>query len=64
MSPEEVAELTGWSKDVIYEEIRSGRLRARHKRGEIRKWWITVDDMDEWIQHGLWEEEKDDFYKA
>lgn len=49
-TPAQVAEMYGVSDETIYREIRSGRLRAKHKRGQSRKWFITDDALREWAE--------------
>lgn len=51
----EVAEMYGVSGNYIYREIREGRLRARHKRGETKAWYVTDEDLREWVESGMWE---------
>ena len=57
MTVQQVASLYGLSRSQVYREIEAGRLHARHKRGEQRIWYITDADLEEWIDHGMWDEE-------
>lgn len=49
-SPAQIAEMYGVSTETIYREIRSGRLKGRHKRGQSRKWFVTDEALREWAE--------------
>lgn len=49
----EVAGILSVSEEFVRKEIREGRLKARHKRGGTRTWWITQSDLDEWMAGGM-----------
>lgn len=51
----EVAAMVGRSKTFILDEIRSGRLHARHKKGQVKYWYMTEEDVREWLEKGMWE---------
>lgn len=52
-TPTQVAEMYGVCDETIYREIRAGRLKAKHKRGMSRKWYITESDLRDWTQNML-----------
>ncbi len=56
MTPAQAAERAGVGVGAIYAEIASGRLRARHKRGQVKRWWITEADLKEWASGGMFGE--------
>ncbi len=58
LSPAQAAELCGVSVGVIYGAIGSGALRARHKRGQTQRWFITREDLEAWASGGMFEEEE------
>ena len=53
MTPHEVAQIYGVSDEYICREIRAGRLKARHKRGGVRNWYITREALEEWAESGF-----------
>lgn len=52
-TPAQVAQMYGVSVAYVYNEIRSGRLRAHHKRGEQKRWYVTEADLAHWAEHGM-----------
>ena len=50
MTPAQAAARAGVGLPTIYAEIAAGRLRARHKRGQVKRWWITEADLEEWAR--------------
>lgn len=57
MTPAQAAEAAGVGVGVIYADIAAGRLRARHKRGQVKRWYITEADLAEWASGGMLEED-------
>lgn len=49
LSPAQVAETTGFSRDTIYREIKTGRLAAYKRRGQLR---VTPHALGEWREQG------------
>lgn len=49
----EVAEMYGFSADAIRKEISSGRLKAAHKRGQTKVWYIKQAWLDDWAENML-----------
>lgn len=52
-TPAQVAQMYGVSVNSIYNEIKSGRLRAHHKRGDRKRWYVTEADLAHWAEHGM-----------
>lgn len=46
---QQVADMYGMKETAVLAEIRSGRLRARHKRGMVKRWFITNQDLVDWV---------------
>ena len=57
MTPQQAADRLGVGVSVVYRAIESGSLRARHKRGQSRRWWVTEADLAHWAEEGMFEEE-------
>lgn len=57
LTPKEVAEIYGISVSVVRKEIEKGSLKARHKRGQTKNWYITREAIEEWVQNGFLEDE-------
>ena len=57
LSPKQAAERCGVRVTVIYSAIANGTLRARHKVGTSRNWWILEEDMVAWASGGMFGEE-------
>lgn len=51
----EVAELLGMSYKSVHREVQSGRLKAWHKKGENKIWYVTQADLNEWAEGGMFE---------
>lgn len=51
----EVAAMYGKSRNTILREIASGRLPAKHKKGETKRWYITDEALEEWARNYAWE---------
>lgn len=49
----QVAEMYGVCAETIRREIHAGRLKAHHKRGMVRIWYITPDDLKDWAENML-----------
>lgn len=49
----QVANMYGCSTETIRREINSGRLRASHKRGQTKVWYITKDALKDWVENML-----------
>lgn len=49
----QVAEMVGCSTDTIRKEIRAGHLKARHRRGRTKIWYVTKEDLSEWAENYL-----------
>lgn len=49
----EVAEMFNVSECFIRKEIHLGNLKAAHKRGESKIWWIKQEWIDEWASGGM-----------
>lgn len=47
-SVDEVARVTGVSRDVLYDEVRSGRLRALRFGKRLLR--VRPEDVDEWLE--------------
>lgn len=58
-TPQQVASMYGIPVHRVYSEIKAGRLAARHKRGEDKKWYITETDLVDWIERRMWDESED-----
>lgn len=41
----------------LYKAIAEGRLKARHKAGETKTWYIREEDLAEYFDKGMWGEE-------
>ncbi len=41
----------------IYKAIAEGRLKAKHKAGESRTWYIRPEDFADYLENGMWEGE-------
>lgn len=52
----EVAEMCGKSTAFVLREIESGRLEARHKKGESKRWYVTEEALQKWASGGMLEE--------
>jgi excisionase family DNA binding protein len=50
LSPEEVANLCGYSRKAIYGAIDRGELRATKR---CSRWRISVDDLRAWLEEGV-----------
>lgn len=46
----EAAEILGVSRNQVYEEIDSGRLRFFLKEGKVRGRRVRPEDLDDWIE--------------
>lgn len=46
----EVAEHYGMSTEAVRQEIASGRLKAAHKRGQSKVWYMKPEWIDEWAE--------------
>lgn len=57
LSPKRAAEMCGVGVSSIYEAVRVGSLRARHKRGQTHKLWILRSDLEAWAAGGMLEED-------
>lgn len=49
LSPAQVADQTGFSRDTIYREINAGRLVAYKRRGRLK---VTAQALDQWRAEG------------
>lgn len=47
---QEMADITGLDKIVLYDERKAGRLRCYLPRGQERGFRIPVEAMDEWME--------------
>lgn len=50
LSPSEVADLTGLSKNSIYRAIEDGELRAFKLRSRLR---VDPDDIHDWLERNI-----------
>lgn len=50
---QEVAEMVGCSTSTILRDIHSGILKARHKKGQVRVWYITDEALKDWTENML-----------
>lgn len=49
-SVKEVAEHYGLSPEAVRNEIAKGRLRAAHKRGQTKVWYMKPEWVAEWAE--------------
>lgn len=49
----QVADMYGMSEGAIRKEISSGRLKAAHKRGQTKVWYITDAWLKDWAENML-----------
>lgn len=49
----EVADMYGMSVETVRREIHAGRLKAAHKRGQRRVWYITQANLKDWAENML-----------
>lgn len=40
----------------LYKAIAEGRLKARHKAGETKTWYVREEDLAEYLDKGMWGE--------
>lgn len=59
-TPPQVAKMYGLGTETIYREIRAGRLKARHKKGQRKRWYITEQDLVDWVEKTMFEDEEGD----
>ncbi len=52
----QVAEMYGVCAETIRREISAGRLKAAHKRGQRRIWYITEANLNDWAENMLEED--------
>ena len=55
LTPRQVAEAYGMSYQNIMNEIWAGRLHARKKKGSEKRWYITKDDLRDWVENSMWQ---------
>lgn len=53
LTVKQVAEMYGVCAETIRREIRAGRLKAHHKRGMVRIWYIRPKDLEDWAENML-----------
>lgn len=53
LTVKEVAEQYGMSAKAVRKEIASGRLKAAHKRGQTKIWYMKPEWLDEWAENML-----------
>jgi len=49
----QVAKMYGCSTETIRREINAGRLKASHKRGQTKVWYITKEALKDWAENML-----------
>lgn len=47
----EAAEVWQVPINILYDEIKAGRLRAKMRRGNVRGYFVTEAVMDDWINN-------------
>lgn len=40
----------------LYADIAAGRLKAKHKAGESKTWYVREEDLAEYFDKGMWGE--------
>lgn len=56
----QVAEMYDMREAAVLAEIHAGRLPARHKRGMMKCWYMTLDDLKVWAEGMLESGEEDE----
>ncbi len=49
----EIAEHYGMSTEAVRKEIVTGRLRAAHKRGQSKVWYVKHEWLCDWAENML-----------
>lgn len=53
LTPRDVANMYHTSYRYVLQAILNEDLKASHLKGQKRKWYIKIEDVDDWVENNL-----------